>query len=119
MATAAMAFIGWTGKGTPNAMPVAIFAMPENTRVVEREMDPVRVSAMSRGSRVPKSPRDPDNSAKGLLRMVLRLYSLMRRQSVLSWSFIMLQTRMSTTAMGLMQDLNAEDVAEIVGNGNA
>ena len=65
MAMAAMAFIGCTGKGIPKRTPVAMFAMPVNTSVLESEIECVKVSAIMRGRRVPRSPRLPDNSERG------------------------------------------------------
>jgi hypothetical protein len=52
MATAAMAFIGWTGRGMPKRRPVRMLARPEKRRVVGREMLVTAVRAMRRGRRV-------------------------------------------------------------------
>lgn len=64
-ATAAMAFIGCTGKGMPKARPVSILASPLKTSVLEREMARIWVRAMRIGRRVPMSPKAPDISVKG------------------------------------------------------
>jgi hypothetical protein len=58
-------FIGWTGKGIPNATPVNMFQRPENTSVVDREIELLTAKAIMRGRRVPRSPRDPDISDRG------------------------------------------------------
>ena len=65
MATAAIAFIGCTGKGLPNENPVSIFAAPVKRSVAGSEIDLVITRAVMSGSRVPKSPSDPDSSARG------------------------------------------------------
>lgn len=65
IATAAIAFIGCTGSGMPNAMPVKAFAAPVNKSVEGREMELVTTRAVISGSRVPRSPSDPETSAKG------------------------------------------------------
>jgi hypothetical protein len=65
MAIAAIAFIGCTGNGIPNATPVAIFAIPEKTKVADKDMLFVKVRAMSKGSKVPRSPRAPESSFSG------------------------------------------------------
>ena len=65
MATAAIAFMGWTGRGRPKVRPVRMLARPENTRVLERKMLLVWVRAMRRGRRVPMSPKEPEISVKG------------------------------------------------------
>lgn len=65
IATAAMAFIGCTGKGMPKATPVSIFAVPVPSKVAGREMDLVITRAVISGRRVPRSPKDPDSSAIG------------------------------------------------------
>ena len=64
-ATAAIAFMGCTGRGMPKARPVSMFARPLKTRVLEREMARVWVRAMRMGRRVPMSPKEPDISVKG------------------------------------------------------
>jgi len=70
MAVAAIAFIGWTGSGMPKIRPVRMLARPVKTRVEGRETDRVRVKASRRGRRVPRSPREPESSASGVLRIV-------------------------------------------------
>jgi len=55
-ATAAIAFIGWTGSGRPKNTPVAMFARPAKMRVLASEIERVSVSAIMRGSSVPRSP---------------------------------------------------------------
>jgi hypothetical protein len=60
-----MAFIGWTGRGIPKVRPVRMLARPEKTNVEGREMELVSVRAIIRGRRVPRSPKDPESSAKG------------------------------------------------------
>lgn len=77
---AAMAFMGCTGRGMPKVTPVIIFVRPENTKVAERDIDFVKVRAMSSGRRVPRSPREPESSARGFERRVLKLCALMRRR---------------------------------------
>ena len=46
MATAAIAFIGWTGSGTPKTTPVIMLARPEKTSVLDRSMEPVTLRAI-------------------------------------------------------------------------
>lgn len=48
MATAAMAFMGWTGRGMPKRMPVRMLAMPEKTGAVGRGMLWVRIRGVKR-----------------------------------------------------------------------
>lgn len=79
IATAAMAFIGWTGSGMPNTTPVRIFHSPENTRVVESDIELLTARAIMSGRRVPKSPKDPDISERGFLRNVEMLFACIRR----------------------------------------
>jgi hypothetical protein len=55
--------------------------MPEKTKVVEREIEFWRASAIINGKRVPRSPRDPEISAKDDLRSVDTLLAWMRRKS--------------------------------------
>jgi hypothetical protein len=64
----------------PKMTPVIIFHIPENTRVVERDIEPCRASAIINGKRVPRSPRDPDISAKGDARSVDTLFEWTRRK---------------------------------------
>jgi hypothetical protein len=66
-------FIGCTGSGTPKHIPVNMFHRPEKTRVVEREMELLTARAIMSGSKVPRSPNDPDISVRGLFRRVLTL----------------------------------------------
>lgn len=62
IATAAMAFIGWTGRGIPKKTPVKILKIPEKTRVLVREMVPLMANAIAIGRNVPRSPREPEIS---------------------------------------------------------
>ena len=64
-ATAAIAFMGCTGKGMPKARPVRMLASPLKTSVLEREMVWFCVRAMTMGRRVPMSPKEPDISVRG------------------------------------------------------
>ncbi|KLU88837.1 hypothetical protein MAPG_07820 [Magnaporthiopsis poae ATCC 64411] len=78
MAAAAMAFMGWTGRGMPKTRPVATLKKPEKTRVADSEIDRCRARAIISGSRVPRSPRAPETSASGRRRIV---------RTLLRWSF--------------------------------
>jgi hypothetical protein len=62
IATAAIAFIGWTGSGIPKHIPVRMLKMPEKTNVLAREIVPFAARAMAMGRNVPRSPRDPEIS---------------------------------------------------------
>ena len=53
-----------------------MFHRPENTRVVESEMELLMARAIMRGSRVPRSPKDPDISERGDFRKVAALLLL-------------------------------------------
>ena len=67
-----------------------IFARPENTRVEDREMLLLRLSAMSMGRRVPRSPKEPEISESGERRRVETLWWwIPRRERVkdLRWVF--------------------------------
>ena len=57
-----------------------MFARPENTRVEEREMLLLRLSAIRMGRRVPRSPREPEISQRGERRRVERLCWWIRRR---------------------------------------
>ena len=65
MATAAMAFIGWTGRGMPKTMPVKMLASPPKTRVLDSEIAFCFVRAIKMGRSVPMSPTEPEISARG------------------------------------------------------
>jgi hypothetical protein len=65
--------MGCTGSGIPKTTPVSMFHRPENTRVVDREIELLTARAIISGSRVPRSPREPEISATGELRKVLTL----------------------------------------------
>jgi hypothetical protein len=54
----------------PKVTPVTMFHKPENTRVVDSDMELFTASAIMSGRSVPRSPREPDISAKGDLRRV-------------------------------------------------
>ena len=66
-------FIGWTGRGIPKATPVKIFQKPEKTNVVDNDIELLTARAIISGSRVPRSPSDPEISDKGELRKVATL----------------------------------------------
>ena len=84
-ATAAMAFMGCTGRGMPKARPVSMLARPLKTSVLEREMARVWVSAMRMGRSVPMSPKEPEISVKGWREKVSMLYRWIRRKSVFAF----------------------------------
>ncbi len=84
-ATAAMAFMGCTGKGMPKARPVSMLASPLKTSVLEREMARIWVRAMRMGRRVPRSPKAPDISVNGWREKVSRLYRWVSRMVVRQW----------------------------------
>ena len=65
MATAAIAFMGCTGNGIPNAMPVSMLAAPVKSKVEGSDIEFVMTRAVISGSRVPRSPSEPENSARG------------------------------------------------------
>lgn len=73
MATAAIAFMGWTGRGIPNVMPVKILAAPVKSRVDGSEIEFVSTRAVMSGRSVPRSPREPESSASGCDLIVLTL----------------------------------------------
>ena len=54
----------------PKVTPVRMFHRPENTRVVESDIELLTASAIISGRSVPRSPREPEISAKGDLRKV-------------------------------------------------
>jgi hypothetical protein len=83
MATAAMAFMGWTGSGNPNVTPVKMFAAPVNNNVDGNEIEFVMTSAVMSGSKVPRSPREPDSSASGCDLTVLKLWRWTCRSRVI------------------------------------
>ena len=74
IATAAIAFIGCTGIGKPNIIPVVMLNSPAkiNTRAGSRPL--TMTSAAVSGMKVPKSPRPPENSSnvKRIRRMLAR-----------------------------------------------
>ena len=57
-------FIGCTGSGMPKNTPVRMFHNPEMTSVLDRLMELLTASAIMRGSRVPRSPKAPETSAR-------------------------------------------------------
>jgi hypothetical protein len=82
--------MGWTGNGIPNRTPVRIFHKPENTRVVESEIELLIARAIMRGSRVPRSPNDPEISDRGDFRSVATLfvlrYLILEKSMTCPWS---------------------------------
>lgn len=70
---AAIAFMGWMGRGIPKRKPVRVLKVPETTRVAGREMVPWRESARVRGRKVPRSPRAPEISERGEVKRTWRL----------------------------------------------
>lgn len=73
MATAAMAFIGWTGRGRPKERPVRMLAAPVKSSVEGNDIEFDITSAVMSGSNVPRSPSEPDSSASGCSRIVSTL----------------------------------------------
>lgn len=51
-----------------------MFQIPEKINVDDKEILPVFVKAIIKGSSVPMSPREPEISAQGAARKVLQLY---------------------------------------------
>jgi hypothetical protein len=72
-------FIGWTGRGIPKNTPVRIFHKPERTRVVDKEIELLTARVIMRGSRVPRSPNEPEISDRGDFRSVATLFACKRR----------------------------------------
>ncbi len=70
-----LTFIGCTGRGMPNATPVKIFQSPENTRVVDSDIELLTARAIINGSSVPKSPNDPEISERGDFRRTATLFA--------------------------------------------
>lgn len=79
IATAAMAFIGCTGSGIPKKRPVRMLNIPENIKVLGREIVLLTVKAMRMGKKVPRSPKAPEISDTGLRRKVWELWLLISR----------------------------------------
>ena len=67
-------FMGCTGSGIPKKTPVTMFHNPENTKVADKEMELLMAKAIIRGSSVPRSPNEPEISARGDLRRVATLF---------------------------------------------
>lgn len=63
----------------PKATPVNMFQSPENTSVVESEIELLTARAIMSGRRVPRSPSDPEISESGDLRNVATLLACKRR----------------------------------------
>ena len=70
--------MGCTGKGTPNTIPVTIFHTPQKTSVADKDIEPWIARAIISGRSVPRSPKDPDISAKGDFRKVDILFVWIR-----------------------------------------
>ncbi len=68
-------FIGCTGSGIPNKIPVRMFQRPEKTRVLERSIERLMARAIMMGSKVPRSPSAPEISSNGEF---LRVETLLR-----------------------------------------
>ena len=66
--------MGCTGSGIPKKTPVTMFHRPENTKVVDKEMELLTAKAIIRGSSVPRSPSEPEISARGDFRKVATLF---------------------------------------------
>lgn len=54
----------------PKTTPVMMLKIPEKTRVVDIDIELLTASAIIRGSRVPRSPNDPEISDSGEFRRV-------------------------------------------------
>jgi len=57
----------------PKKAPLHILKTPENIKVAVSEIDPPAVSAVIRGRRVPKSPKEPAISPSGFFLKVCTL----------------------------------------------
>ena len=79
-ATEAMAFMGCTGSGRPKRRPEKMLARPEKMRVEEGEVKEVEVRAMKMGMKVERSPREPEISRRGRVRMVWMLCWVVARR---------------------------------------
>jgi hypothetical protein len=88
----------------PKTTPVNMFHSPENTSVVERDIESWRASAIIKGRRVPRSPRDPEISAKGDLRSVDTLFEWIRRKSQAA---IMVQVKLQRRCLVLIMNATA------------
>jgi hypothetical protein len=62
----------------PKATPVNMFHKPENTSVVESDIESLTARAIMSGRSVPRSPREPDISDRGNFRKV---------ETLLVWSW--------------------------------
>ena len=62
IATAAIAFIGCTGRGIPKKRPVKMLKMPENMSVLDKETVSLMAKAIAIGRKVPRSPSEPEIS---------------------------------------------------------
>lgn len=80
------AFMGCTGRGMPNTMPVTMLKRPEKIRVAGRSIEPCSARAIMSGRSVPRSPRAPEISAAGDCRSARRLYRLRRASSEMNGS---------------------------------
>jgi hypothetical protein len=74
--------MGCTGNGMPKATPVKMFHNPEKTKVVESDIELLTARVIMSGSRVPRSPNDPEISDIGELRKVATLLAWRRRSCV-------------------------------------
>ena len=57
-----------------------MFVRPEKTRVLARSIEPLSAIAIIRGSRVPRSPRDPESSTSGEDLRVRTLWAVIERR---------------------------------------
>lgn len=67
----------------PKNSPVKILAIPEKTRVLEREIVPFMDSAMAMGRKVPRSPSEPDISVMGWDLRMCRFRAEMSRKELM------------------------------------
>jgi hypothetical protein len=66
--------MGCTGRGIPKNKPVRTFHKPENTSVLDSEIELLTARVIMRGNKVPRSPSDPEISDMGDTRRAETLF---------------------------------------------
>lgn len=68
--------MGCTGRGIPKTTPVIRLNIPEKTKVVDSDIEPLTARVIMSGNKVPRSPNAPDISESGDRRSVEALLRL-------------------------------------------